>query len=166
MTLREFEGFSPNIPKDSYVDPSAVIIGQVTCGNRSGIFPGAVVRADESPIEIGDGSFVLDLALVEAPSACPVSIGDGTIISHGAALHGCMVGDSCLIGIGAIILERALIEDNCIVAAGSLVPPGMRVESGNVMMGTPARKIRKVSEDDGRILQAEIVRLKHKISRY
>lgn len=166
MTLREFEGLSPKIAKSAYVDSSAILIGNVILGDRSGIFPGAVLRADESSIEIGNSSFVLDLALIEAPSGCPVTIGEGSIISHGAALHGCSVGDSSLVGIGAIVLDRARIGDRCIVAAGSLVPPKVETESGIVLMGTPARKMRVMTEADQRALQREVMHLKRKIERF
>jgi len=166
MSLREFEGVAPKVAEDAYVDPSAVLIGHVMCGERSGVFPGAVLRADESSIEIGSGSFVLDLSLIEAPSGCPVTIGEGSIISHCAALHGCTIGDSSLIGIGSIILERAHIGDRCIVAAGSLVPPKAKVEPGSVLMGSPARKVRDTTEDDIRALKSEILHLKHKVGRY
>lgn len=166
MPLREFEGMSPKVAEGAYVDPSAILIGHVICEERSGVFPGAVLRADESSIEIGKGSFVLDLTLVEAPSGCPVTVGEGSIISHGAALHGCTVGDSSLVGIGAIVLERAQIGDRCIVAAGSLVPPKMKVEAGSVLMGSPAKKVRESTEDDMRVLKSEIMHLKQKIARY
>lgn len=150
----------------AYVDPSAILIGHVTCEERSGVFPGAVLRADESSIEIGKGSFVLDLALVEAPSGCPVTVGEGSIISHGAALHGCTVGDSCLVGIGSIILERARIGDRCIIAAGTLIPPRISIDPGSVVMGSPAKKVRDVTEEDMQALKSEVLHLKHKIGRY
>lgn len=166
MPLREFEGIAPKVAEDAYVDPSAVLIGHVMCGARSGVFPGAILRADESSIELGSGSFVLDLSLVEAPSGCPVTIGEGSIISHGAVLHGCTVGDGSLIGIGSIILERASIGDRCIIAAGSLVPPKTKVESGNVLMGSPARVVRETTDNDIRTLKNEISHLKHKVGLY
>ena len=166
MNLREFDGISPKIGEGTYVDPAATLIGHVTCEARSGVFPGAVLRADESQIELGQGSFVLDLALVEAPSGCPVSIGEGTIISHGAAIHGATIGDSCMIGIGAIVLERAQIGDRCIIAAGSLVPPNAKIEPKSVLMGNPAKRMRDTTEEDLKTLRSEIMHLKNKIGRY
>ena len=166
MTLRAFEGLSPTIAETAYVDPAAILIGDVKCDERSGIFPGAVLRADESSIEIMKGAFVLDLAIVEAPSGCPVSIGEGTIISHGAAIHGATIGDDCIIGIGAIVLERAQIADECIIAAGSLVPPRMKIEQGSVLMGAPAKKMRETTPEDLALLKSEIRHLKTKIERY
>jgi len=166
MPIRGFEGAFPKVAADAYVDPIAVLIGQVTCDERSGVFPGAVLRADESSIEIGKGSFVLDLSLIEAPSGCPVTVGDGSIISHGAVLHGCSIGDSCLVGIGSIVLERSQVGDRCIVAAGSLIPPKTKIEPGSVLMGSPARKVRDATEEDARALKSEILHLKHKIGRY
>lgn len=166
MPLREFEGIAPKVAEDTYVDPSAVLIGHVMCGPRSGVFPGAILRADESSIELGSGSFVLDLCLVEAPSGCPVTIGEGSIVSHGAVLHGCTIGDSSLVGIGSIILEGAHIGDRCIIAAGSLVPPKTNVEPGSVLMGFPAKKVRETTDNDIRTLKNEINHLKHKAERY
>lgn len=124
------------------------------------------MRADESTIEVGKSSFVLDLALVEAPSGHPVMIGEGTIISHGATLHGCSIGDSSLIGIGSIVLDGARIGDRCLIAAGSLVPPGTEVDSGGVWIGAPARRVREMREEDLRVLRSEIIHLKQKIERY
>jgi len=166
LTIRKFEGIEPEVAESAYIDKSALLIGEVRIDERAGVYPGAVLRADESQIEIGRGSFILDLALIEAPSGFPVTIGEGTIISHGAMIHGCTVGDSCLIGIGAIILERAIIGDRCIVAAGSLVPPGMKVKSGSVLMGSPAKIARDIKDDDISKLRSEINHLKTKAQRY
>lgn len=166
MTVREFEGLSPKIAQGAYIDPEALVIGDVRIGERAGIYPGAVLRADESSIEIGKGAFVLDLALIEAPSGCPVTVGENTIISHGAMIHGCTIGENCLIGIGAIILERANVGDGCIIAAGSLVPPGMKIETGSVCMGSPAKKMRSTTSNDFAKLKSEINHLKTKTARY
>lgn len=157
---------SPRISQDAYVDPDALLIGDVRIEERAGVFPGAVLRADESSIEIGRSSFVLDLALVEAPSGCPVMVGESTIISHGAMIHGCTIGENCVIGIGAIVLERADIGDGSIIAAGSLIPPGMKVEPGSVCMGSPAKRMRGTTDDDLAKLKSEINHLKTKTSRY
>jgi carbonic anhydrase/acetyltransferase-like protein (isoleucine patch superfamily) len=166
LTIREFEGLSPRIAEGAYVDPEALLIGDVRVEERAGIYPGAVLRADESTIEIGKGSFVLDLALIEAPSGCPVTIGENTIISHGAMIHGCTIGENCVIGIGAIVLERANVGDGCIIAAGSLVPPGMKIDPGSVCMGIPAKKMRSTTSDDFAKLKSEINHLKMKSARY
>lgn len=166
MTIRDFEGLSPRIAQGAYIDPDALLIGDVRIEERAGVYPGAVLRADESSIEISKGSFVLDLALIEAPSGCPVTVGEGTIISHGAMIHGCTIGENCVVGIGAIVLERANVGDGCIIAAGSLIPPGMKVEPGSVCMGSPAKKVRSTTGDDLARLKSEISHLKTKTARY
>lgn len=153
MTIREFDGLSPRIAEGAYVDPAALLIGDVRVEERAGIYPGAVLRADESTIEIGKGSFVLDLALIEAPSGCPVTIGENTIISHGAMIHGCTIGENCVIGIGAIVLERANVGDGCIIAAGSLVPPRDEDRPGQRVHGHTCEKDEE--HDERRFREAE-----------
>jgi len=166
LTIRKFEGRSPHISGVAYVDELSILIGDVICEERSGVFPGAILRADESTIELGKGSFVLDLALIEAPSGRPVTIGEGTIISHGATLHGCSIGDSSVVGIGAVVLDFAQVGNRCIVAAGSLVPPGAKLDSDGVYMGTPVRKVRDINPKDTETIRREVLHLRNKIERY
>ena len=166
MTLRAFGDKKPNVAKDAYVDEAAVVIGEVTLQERSSVWPGAVIRADDDSVVIGKGSAVLDLALVEAPKGRPVAVGEGCIISHGARLHGCSVGSESMIGIGAIVLDGATIGERSVVAAGSLVPPGAKIPQGSFVLGVPGRITRQTSSNDQARLREELRALADKSTRY
>jgi carbonic anhydrase/acetyltransferase-like protein (isoleucine patch superfamily) len=146
MPLRGFAGRMPSIGADAYIDADALLIGDVHIGARATVWPGAVLRADDDRIEIGEGSAVMDMAFIEAPKGRPAVIGRGCIVSHGAKLHGCLVGDGVMVGIGAIVLDGAVVEAGSIIAAGSVVPPGKRIPPDSLAMGTPAKVTREVTE--------------------
>jgi len=125
-----------------------------------------VIRADDDSVILGKGSAVLDLALVEAPKGRPVVVGEGCIISHGARLHGCSVGNDCTIGIGALVLDGASIGEKSVVAAGSLVPPGAKIPQGSFVLGVPGRITRQTSPNDLARLREELRALIEKAARY
>lgn len=166
MTLRSFDGKRPNAAKDAFVDESAIVIGDVTLHERSSVWPGAVVRADDDSIVIGKGSAVLDLALVEAPRGRPVTVGDGCVVSHGARLHGCSVGNDSTIGIGAIVLDGATIGEKSVVASGSLIPPGAKIPPGSFVIGVPGRIARQTSQNELMRLREELRALADKAAKY
>ncbi|HUV61494.1 MAG TPA: gamma carbonic anhydrase family protein [Thermoplasmata archaeon] len=146
MPLRGFAGRMPAIGADAYIDADALLIGDVHIGARATVWPGAVLRADDDRIEIGEGSAVMDMAFIEAPKGRPTVIGRGCIVSHGARLHGCLIGDGVMVGIGAIVLDGAVVDTGSIIAAGSVVPPGKRIPPDSLVMGTPAKVTREVTE--------------------
>ena len=148
MTLRSYKGKSPTVADGAYVDRDCLLIGEVSVGPDVTIWPGAILRADDDRIEIGQGSAVMDMAFIEAPEGEPVTIGRGCIVSHGAKLHGCTVADGVMIGIGAIVLDRASVEKGSILAAGSVVPPGHRVPPASLAVGAPAKVAREVTEEE------------------
>jgi len=154
MTVRSFAGKKPVLGDGVYIDPTAVVIGDVRLRDGSSVWPGAVVRADEDYVEVGRGSAIMDLAFVEAPKGRPVSIGQGSIISHGARLHGCAVSEESLVGIGAIILDGATIGPRSIVAAGALISPGAKIPPESFVMGVPGKVLRTTTP-------AEIDRVRH-----
>ena len=166
MVLRSFGDKKPTVAKDVFVDESAVVIGDVTLKERASVWPGAVIRADDDSVEIGKGSAVLDLCLLEAPRGRPVAIGDGCIVSHGARLHGCSVGNDSIIGIGAIVLDGVSIGEKSVVAAGSLVPPGAKIPPNSFVMGVPGRITRQTSPNDLARLREELRALVDKAARY
>ncbi|HEX7392567.1 MAG TPA: gamma carbonic anhydrase family protein [Thermoplasmata archaeon] len=166
MVLRNFMDKRPIVAKDAFVDESAVVIGDVRIKERASIWPGAVVRADDDSVDIGKGSAVLDLCLVEAPKGRPVVIGDGCIVSHGARLHGCTVGNDSIIGIGAIVLDGVSIGEKSVVAAGSLVPPGAKIPPNSFVMGIPGRITRQTSPNDLARLREELRALVDKAAKY
>lgn len=166
MALRSFGDKKPTVAKDVFVDESAVVIGEVTLHERSSVWPGAVIRADDDSVVVGRGSAVLDLALIEAPKGRPVSVGDGCIVSHGARLHGCSVGNDSVIGIAAVVLDGASIGEKSVVAAGSLVPPGTKIPPGSFVMGIPSRITRQTSANDLARLREELRALNDKSAKY
>lgn len=138
----------PKIGKGVYIAQSARIIGEVTIGNYSSIWPGAILRADIEPIKIGKCSSIQDGVLIHVNWDLPAVVGDYVTVGHGAIIHGCKIANNCLIGMGAIILDGAKIEKNCLIGAGSLVPEGKRIPEGSLVLGVPGRVVRKLSSKE------------------
>ena len=160
MTIRSFNKKQPQIGDSVYIDDSAVVIGNVTLGNDVSIWPTAVLRGDVADISIGDGSNVQDGSVLHvshagrfSPQSHPLTIGKGVTIGHKAVVHACTIGDYCLIGIGAIIMDDAVLEDYVMLGAGSLVPPGKRLESGYLYVGSPAKQARPLKESEKEFLE-------------
>ncbi len=166
MVLRSFGDKRPTVAKDVFVDEAAVVIGDVRLNERSSVWPGAVIRADDDYVDIGKGSAVLDLCLLEAPKGRPVSVGDGCIVSHGARLHGCSIGNDSVVGIGAIVLDGVSIGEKSVVAAGSLVPPGAKIPPNSFIMGVPGKITRQTSPNDLARLREELRALMDKAAKY
>lgn len=166
MVVRSIGDKKPKIGLDVYVDDAAVVIGDVILQDRSSVWPGAVLRADDDRIEIGRGSAVMDVAFVESPRGRPVVVGDSCIVSHGARLHGCLVGSESLIGIGAILLDGVTLGERSVVAAGSLLPPGTRVPPESFVIGVPGKVTRNTSQADHKWLREELHMLHEKAARY
>lgn len=133
---------------DLFIAPGAVCIGDVTHGKDCSIWYHATVRGDRALIMIGSGSNIQDNCVIHVDEGFPVKIGDYVTVGHGAILHGCEVGDGSLIGMGAIILNGAKIGKNCIVAAGALITQNTEIPDGMLAMGSPAKVIRKLSEEE------------------
>ena len=142
--ITPFGPHTPVIDPSAFVDVSARLIGRVTLEAGVTVWPGAVLRADDETIFIGQGSAVLDLCLLEAPLGKPVVVEPGALISHQACLHGATVKSGALVGIGAIVLDGAVVGEGALVGAGALVPPGMQVPPGMLMLGQPAKAIREL----------------------
>lgn len=152
--LRSFQGHHPEIAASAFIEDSAQVIGQVTIGEESSVWFQAVLRGDVHRIEIGRGSNIQDHCVLHGYTGkWPVVVGDRVSVAHAAVLHGCVVEDDCLIGIGAIILNGARIGAGSIVAAGALVPEGVQVAPGSVMMGAPARKRREATPADTEMIR-------------
>lgn len=150
--VRIFNDKKPMLGHAVYIDNSAIVLGDVTIGDNSSVWPMAVIRGDMHSITIGKRTNIQDGSVLHIthasdynPDGHPLIIGDDVTVGHKAVLHGCTIHNRCLIGIGAIILDGAIIEEEVIVAAGCLVPPGKRLESGFVYKGSPAVKTRTVS---------------------
>lgn len=147
--IRLFRGAAPNIAASAYIDPSAQVIGNVTIGERSSVWPNVVIRGDINSITIGEESNVQDNSVLHCdPGEFRLVIGDRVTVGHLAMVHGCTIEDNCLIGIGAIILNGAHVGKGSVVAAGALVPEGMQIPPASMVMGVPAKIRREVSEEE------------------
>jgi carbonic anhydrase/acetyltransferase-like protein (isoleucine patch superfamily) len=146
--IRSFQGTKPDVATSAYVDPAAILIGKVTVGERSTIWPCASLRGDIERITIGNESSVQEGTVIHTDAGFPTTIGNRVTVGHGVVLHGCTVEDDALIGIGAIVLNGAKIGSGAVVAAGALVPEGMQVEPNMLVMGAPAKPRRAVSDEE------------------
>ena len=139
---------TPDIHPSAFLAPNATVMGDVTVGAQSSLFFGAVVRSEFVPIVIGRGTNIQDNCVLHADPGLPMTVGEDVTVGHGAILHSCTVGDNSLIGMGAIVLNGAVIGRNCIVAAGALVPQGMVVPDGSLVMGSPAKVRRELTDQE------------------
>ena len=153
--IRSFQGHSPRLGERVFVDSAAVVIGDVELGDDSSVWPCVVIRGDMHRIRIGARTSVQDGAVLHIthasdynPAGHPLTIGDDVTIGHSVCLHGCTVGNRVLIGIGSTVLDGAVIEDEVVIGARSLVPPGKRLESGFLYMGTPVKQVRPLKESE------------------
>ena len=153
--IRTFEGITPVIAASTFIDESAVVIGNVTIGEDSSVWPMVVIRGDVNSITIGDRTSIQDGSVLHVnhdadynPGGDPLSIGSDVTVGHKVMLHGCTVEDRCLIGMSSTILDKAVVESNTIIGAGSLVSPGKILESGYLYVGAPARQIRKLTDEE------------------
>jgi carbonic anhydrase/acetyltransferase-like protein (isoleucine patch superfamily) len=151
--IRAFEGISPVIGEDSYIDTSAVIIGDVVIGDNCSIWPLTVIRGDVNIIRIGHNTNIQDSSVLHAshagdfnPEGAELHVGNQVTVGHKTILHGCRVGNQCLIGMGSIVMDNAVIEDQTMLGSGSLVPSGKNLHSGFLYLGNPARQIRELSD--------------------
>ena len=147
MTVYEFQGRTPVIDDTAYVAAEAVVIGDVRLGKQVSIWPGAVLRGDNEPIELGDGSNAQEGAVFHTDPGCPLKIGRNVTVGHQAMLHGCIVGDNSLIGIQAVILNGAVIGEESLVGAGALVTEGKVFPPRSLIIGSPAKAVRTLTDD-------------------
>jgi carbonic anhydrase/acetyltransferase-like protein (isoleucine patch superfamily) len=146
--IRSFRGIKPRIAASAYVDPGAHVIGDVELGERSSVWPAAVLRGDIEPIRVGADTNIQDGTVIHTDRGFPATIGDRVSVGHAAVLHGCTVEEDSLIGIGARVLNGARIGHGAVVAAGALVPEGMEVPPDMLVMGAPAKPRRAVSAEE------------------
>lgn len=155
MTIRDFSGISPVVASSAYVDPAALVVGKVTLADDVSVWPMTVLRGDVNVITIGAGTNVQDGSVLhvthdhpDLPGGFALRIGENVTIGHRVILHGCTVGDYCLIGMGATVMDGAVLEPKVLLGAGSLVPPGKTLTAGHLWLGTPARKVRALTQKE------------------
>ncbi len=151
--IYKYNGESPKIHEEAFVAPEATVIGRVTIGKAASVWPEAVVRGDMNYITIGEGTSVQDGCVLHNTFESPLIIGSYVTIGHDVVLHACTVEDESLIGMGAIVLDGATIPKHSIVAAGSVVTPGKSFPEGSMIMGSPAKVVRALSEEEIRGLR-------------
>lgn len=166
MSLYEIDGISPTLGAGAWVAPSADLIGDVRLGARASIWFGAVIRADNTAIILGDESNFQDGAIGHSDPGAPLMIGKRVTVGHQAILHGCTVEDEALIGMGARILNGAVIGSQCIVGAGALVTEGKRFEPRSLIVGSPARAVRQISDEQVELLRMSAAHYAEKAARY
>jgi carbonic anhydrase/acetyltransferase-like protein (isoleucine patch superfamily) len=147
--IRSYQGKRPEFPASCYIDPSAQVIGDVILGENSSIWMNAVVRGDVHSIRIGANSNVQDCSVLHGMRhRYPVIVGDWVTIGHNATVHGCVVEDTCLIGMGVTILNNARIGEGSIIAAGAVVPENTVIPPRTLWAGVPARQRRELTDKD------------------
>jgi carbonic anhydrase/acetyltransferase-like protein (isoleucine patch superfamily) len=154
-----YKNKSPQIDPSAYINPFAIVIGDVSIAEGVSLWPGAIIRADDDSIEIGAHTAVLDRVMIEAPRGHPVKVGENALLSHGAVLHGCTVEEGVLIGISANILDGAVIGKESVIAAGALVPSGTVVPPRSKVMGVPGKITAEVIDSDVAKIQEERLRI-------
>lgn len=159
MSIREFQQKMPVFGERTYVDEQAAVIGDVVLGEDCSVWPMSVLRGDVHSIRIGDRTNFQDGSVghethrsVSNPEGAALIIGDDVTIGHRVVVHACTIGNRCLIGMGSIILDNAVIQDDVIVGANTLVAENKVLESGCLYLGSPAKKIRKLTDDEMKFL--------------
>lgn len=155
MPLSSYRETYPKLARRVFLHDSAQVIGDVTLGDDGSVWCNAVLRGDVNSITVGQGSNIQDLVMChvshktpDKPDGSPLVIGSFVTVGHSTILHGCTIGDECLIGMGSIVMDDAIIQSQVMLGAGSLVPPGKRLESGYLYLGRPAAKIRPLTPDE------------------
>jgi carbonic anhydrase/acetyltransferase-like protein (isoleucine patch superfamily) len=166
MPLYTIDDHAPSIDATAWVAPSADLIGDVRLGARASVWFGAVIRADNTPITLGEESNFQDGAIGHSDPGAPLTIGARVTVGHQAILHGCTVEDEALIGMGARILNGAVIGAQCIVGAGTLVTEGKIFETRSLIVGSPARAMRQLSDEQVAMLRLSSAHYAEKAARY
>ncbi|WP_179998376.1 gamma carbonic anhydrase family protein [Acinetobacter sp. YH12239] len=153
--IRKYLETYPQFDTTNYIDPTALVIGDVVLAENVSVWPYAVIRGDVNFIRIGKNSNIQDHSMLhvshkkaDKPEGSPLIIGEDVTVGHHVKLHGCTIGNRVLVGIGTIILDDVVVEDDVMIGAGSLVPPNKVLESGYLYMGSPVKKVRPLTEKE------------------
>lgn len=147
MAIYQLDDASPTVHDTAWVADSATVIGRVELAEQSSVWFGTVIRGDNEPIRIGRRSNIQDNSVLHSDLGSPLTIGDDVTVGHQVMLHGCTIGDGSLIGIQAVVLNGARIGRNCIVGAGSLVTEGKEFPDGSMILGSPAKAVKQLTEE-------------------
>lgn len=152
-TLRSYKGITPTVGKNSYIDESAVLVGDIVLGNDVSVWPLVAGRGDVNKIRIGDRSNIQDGTILHVtrrsshqPDGFPLIIGDDVTVGHQCMLHGCTLGNRILVGMGAIIMDGTIVEDDVFIGAGTVVPPNKVLRSGYLYVGNPMKEARPLKD--------------------
>ena len=166
MPLYRLDDSGPTLADDAWAAPSADLIGDVRMAARSSVWFGAVIRADNTPILIGEETNIQDGAVGHSDPGAPLTIGARVTIGHQAIVHGCTISDDCLIGMGARILNGALLGPECLVGAGALITEGKAFEGGSLIVGAPARVLRPLTDAEKAAIRLSAAHYAEKAARY
>ncbi len=166
MSLYRLDDLGPTLEPGAWAAPSADLIGDVRLGARASIWFGAVVRADNTPIVIGEETNLQDGAVGHSDPGAPLSIGARVTIGHQAIVHGCTIADDCLIGMGARILNAAMLGPECLVGAGALITEGKTFAAGSLIVGSPARVVRMLTDEEKAAIRVSAAHYAEKAARY
>lgn len=166
MSLYEIDGVAPKLGQGAWAAPSADLIGDVRLGERASVWFGAIIRADNTPIILGEESNFQDGAIGHSDPGVPLTIGARVTVGHQAILHGCTICDDCLVGMGARILNGAFLGPECLVGANALVTEGKRFEEGGLIVGSPARLVRPLTDAEKAALRLSATHYSEKAVRY
>ena len=143
--IKQFEDKHPQLGHDVYISENAMVIGEVTLGDKVSIWFGAVIRGDMHYIKIGNRTNIQDNSVVHVTTAVSsTTIGSGVTVGHGAIIHGCTIENNCMIGMGAIVMDDAVIGEGSLVGAGALIPPNMIIPENSLVVGSPGKVVREV----------------------
>lgn len=155
MPISSYRGINPSLGARVYIDPSAVVIGKVTIGDDSSVWPTAVIRGDVNTITVGARTSIQDGSVLHVthdgpyrPGGRALIVGSDVTVGHRVTLHACTIGNACLIGMGSILLDDVIVEDGVMIGAGALVSPGKRLESGGLYVGSPAKRVRELKQSE------------------
>jgi len=148
MAIYQLGELIPQIAKTAYVAEEATLIGQVVLADDVSVWPGAVIRADNEPIHIGQGTNIQEGAVLHVDPGCPLVIEEQVTIGHQAMLHGCRIGKGSLVGIQAVVMNHADIGENSLVGAGAIVTEGKKFPPRSLVLGAPAKWVRELTDDE------------------
>jgi len=148
MSIYSLDGQKPKVGEGSWIAHNATIIGDVRIGRSVSIWYNVVIRGDNEPIEIGDGTNIQDGSILHNDKDVPLTIGANVTVGHMAMLHGCVIGDGCLIGINAVVLNNAVIGKDCLIAAKALIPEGKTIPDRSLVVGSPGRILRTLTDEE------------------